>query len=351
MDGDKLSQDLNCMLFSWESKYDWRRVKVEDLPVPGPESVFLQTPGEAEEDAVSLFIAKHIREIEEEIQKVERERARKRAQEEEERERRRREQEETERLQKEREREAAERLKKEQEQKEQEQREQKEREKEQEQKERQRRESPGLLSGGGKQGEKQAFESEARTFVEKTTSYQNSEAYREIASGTEASVKSTRMMIKKTIQLSVNQISSTHQQVASSSNRIIELLSMLHPNLGLSGLRLELRILVHPHNGRESRPPALPGGNHPQGVHRPAFRGLRGPAQEGRRERGELWKEGELLGNSSPPFRVRGPGSRPNRLPLFPSPVQKPVQEDSRLHSQVQTAPALPADREQPFSD
>ncbi|KAL7067499.1 hypothetical protein ACR3K2_20650 [Cryptosporidium serpentis] len=68
---------------------------------------------------------------------------------------------------------------------------------------------------------------EERRFVEMLENYEKSKEYLEIMNSTDKDIKNTRINIKKTIQLSINQISSTQKQVLLSSNRIIELLSSL----------------------------------------------------------------------------------------------------------------------------
>ncbi|EEA07736.1 uncharacterized protein CMU_006590 [Cryptosporidium muris RN66] len=70
-------------------------------------------------------------------------------------------------------------------------------------------------------------QTEERRFVEMLENYEKSKEYLEIMNSTDKDIKNTRINIKKTIQLSINQISSTQKQVLLSSNRIIELLSSL----------------------------------------------------------------------------------------------------------------------------
>ncbi|OII73903.1 uncharacterized protein cubi_02705 [Cryptosporidium ubiquitum] len=240
MDGEKLSQDLNYLVLTWESKYE-KNDQISKEKVD-PTINYNRNSEEAyqDEDTVSPIINRHIQEIEQEIQRINKENEDKRKREEEEKK-------EKERIERE-EREKEElRIKKEQELRLKEQELKLKKEKEKEEKEKEKEQELRLSETKEKEEKQKAdeakrkdiysgpydsknitnFEIQGKVYIEKISNYQNSNEYKEIISSTESSIKSTRMNIKKTIQLSINQISSTHQQILSSSKRIKELLSGL----------------------------------------------------------------------------------------------------------------------------
>ncbi|KAJ1610109.1 nuclear-export-signal-containing protein [Cryptosporidium canis] len=212
MDGEKLSQDLKCMIISWESKYERSQQTLGEADLKAHSEWNSEKAGQ-EEDTISSIIDGHIQEIEQEIQRINKEKEDKIKEEQERREREKKEQERKEQERKEQEK--REREKKEHERREQEKKEQEK--KEQEKKEQEKEPRTDLES----------FQARGEKYVEMVLSYQRSSEYKEIHSSTESSIKSTRMNVKKTIQLSINQISSTHQQIVSSSKKIRELLSEL----------------------------------------------------------------------------------------------------------------------------
>ncbi|TRY50394.1 GLE1-like protein [Cryptosporidium tyzzeri] len=237
MDGEKLSQDLNYLVFSWESKYVRNDKVFKEKITPIKEYNWDSEKAEQDEDIVSPIINRHIQEIEEEIQRINKENEDKRRKEEEERknkERKEREKREQEELRLKKEQEEL-RLKKEKEQEElrlkneqEELRLKKEKEQEEERQKAQEEAKRKEFNLSQDYPKNEAnFETQGKAYIEKISNYQNSSEYKEIISSTESSIKSTRMNVKKTIQLSINQISSTHQQILSSSKRIKELLSGL----------------------------------------------------------------------------------------------------------------------------
>ncbi|KAH8585154.1 GLE1-like domain-containing [Cryptosporidium sp. chipmunk genotype I] len=237
MDGEKLSQNLNYLVFSWEAKYARNDKVFKEKVSPIMKHDWNYEKAEQDEDTISPIINRHIQEIEEEIQRINKEDEDKKKKEEEERkekERKEREEREQEELKLRKEQEEL-RLKKEKEQEElrfKKERDELRLKKEKEQKEERQKaqvEAKGkeLNPSLNNSTNEVNFETQGKAYIEKISNYQNSNEYKEIISSTESSIKSTRTNVKKTIQLSINQISSTHQQILSSSRRIKELLSGL----------------------------------------------------------------------------------------------------------------------------
>ncbi|KAK6590011.1 hypothetical protein RS030_192798 [Cryptosporidium xiaoi] len=260
MDGEKLSDELNYMLLCWESNYTNKINQRRDSLYRKLEDTYFQVESKAiEEDTISPIINKYIVEIEDEIEKkneikrkekLELERLKKLEEDEKEKKIQEEIKQREEKEREEKEREKKEREKKEREEKK---REEKEREeKKREEKEREEKEREGLKGIQDKKGVSFGTDFEKQNVVplvddckkdnkdngnevsrlleysrsvETVEKFENSNEFKEIVSSTDATIKSTRINTKKTIQLSINQISSTNQQIILSSQRIKNMLS------------------------------------------------------------------------------------------------------------------------------
>ncbi|KAH8739824.1 hypothetical protein FG386_002043 [Cryptosporidium ryanae] len=229
MDGEKLGDELNYMLLCWESRHVSKSSDKMDSLYSKLDDLSLKYKGETTvEDTISPIINKYIAEIEGEIERKN--------------EIKRKEKLELERLRRleeeERERKKQEEIKREQEKKEEKKNE--ELKDSLEKKGISFKTDSAILNESASLTEKIDVKSKkviqdeendlTRLFeysksIETVDQFEKSSEYKEIVSSTESSVKSTRINTKKTIQLSINQISSTNQQIILSSKRIKNTLS------------------------------------------------------------------------------------------------------------------------------